>query len=165
MTWENVNLHVNFAVAPVPVPVFSVDSVRFNGLRVVDWFLRELMTKHTDKKEGEEATLWLTFDQIRAIEIDGRPYDVSHVGCTATRARRNKRKWMRWSGDALYDWHTQTFTIPSGGSVIGGFVEMDFTAWDDFNGDMPEKIGFCRVEMHVELGWNDSIAVPDLMSL
>lgn len=164
-TWGNLILNITFPTAPVPVQGFALENVRWNGLRVIDWFMKEFLTTQSDKDEKEVATVALTFDQVRKIEIDGTNYDVVGLACTATRVFQKKRRWVTWTGDALYDWHTKTFTIPPQGSVVGSSIVTNFVEWDDFHGEIPDKVDFLRCVLHAEQMWNDSVQVPDLESL
>jgi hypothetical protein len=63
---------------------------------------------------------------------------VSGIDCIATRIRQNKRKWVSWRGDAFFDWHAESVTIPSGGEVTSDWVDADITTWPDYDGEIPE---------------------------
>src|SRR5207244_2129525 len=48
-----------------------------------------------------------------------------------------KRKWVTYSGQAFFDWHTGKVTIPPGVKVDTRPVGEDLFLWDDFAGEIP----------------------------
>jgi hypothetical protein len=112
----------------------------------------------------------LKFKEQRNIEIEGKEYPVIGIACIATRIYRKKKKWMNWSGDALYDWHTGQFSIPPNGVLVGSAFERDLSAWADYDGEIPELEsvpGFLHGIVHSTQKWDNSKDndVPDLRSL
>jgi hypothetical protein len=170
--WTKVRLQIHFALPPAPMATFDSSTVKWDGKPVINWFLRELFTTHRkETKEGEHA-LKLVFDEQRNIEIDGKEYAVTGITCLAIRVCRKKRKWVNWSGDAFYDWHTGKFTIPPGGTVVGSAVEPDLSAWPDYEGEIPElgkgaAPGFLRGIIYNTQEWDHDKdnEVPDLASV
>src|SRR5262249_45603829 len=105
------------------------------------------------------------FNQIRPFEIDGTIQELAGVSFTATRLFQNKRTWMSWSGDAFYDWHTNSFTVPANGTITSGYIDTKLVTWDDFDEEIPDTVRFRRIEGRGEQVWNYSVAVPALLSL
>lgn len=171
-TWTNVRLIIHFAETPAPMASFDGKTVKWAGKPVINWFFRELFTTHgAETKEGEH-TLALKFNEQRNIEIEGKEYPVIGLSCVATRICRNKKKWVNWSGDAFYDWHTGKFTIPPSGTVVGSAIEVDLSTWPDYDGKVPEferesYPGFVRAVIYLTQKWDNSQypEVPDLSSL
>jgi hypothetical protein len=170
--WTNVRLVIHFTVARAPIATFDSNTVKWKGKPVVNWFLKELFTTYAEEAKEGEYTLQLKFDQQRNIEIEGQEYPVMGISCIATRVYKKKRKWVNWSGDALYDWHTGQFTIPPGGVIVGSAVETDLSEWPDFEGDIPgiesgSRPGFVRAVIYEVQKWDNSKdnEVPDLGSL
>lgn len=177
--WTDVRLVVHFATTPSPVATFASNTVMWNGKLVINWFLKELFTTHSEEtREGEHA-LQLKFDTEHNIEIEGREYPVTGITCIANRVYRKKRKWVNWSGDAFYDWHAGQVAIPANGVVVGSAVESDLSAWPDYDGEIPElgKVaipGFIQVVLCNTQKWDASkdnevpnldIAVPRIVPL
>lgn len=170
--WTNVRLVVHFAVTPAPISAFNSNTVKWKGKRVINWFLKELYTTYAEEAKEGEHNLQLKFDQPRNIEIEGQEYAVRGITCRTTRVCKKKRKWVNWSGDALYDWHTGKFTIPPKGVIVGSAVETDISEWPDFESDIPDigsssEPGFMRAVMYNVQKWDNSKdnEVPDLRSL
>jgi hypothetical protein len=93
-------------------------------------------------------------------------YVVSGVACTAKGVYAKKKKWVNWSGDAFYDWHAGTMSIPPKGEIIGSPVETDISAWDDYAGEIPDHPeGFLMVVLYNRQTWDDTIPFVDLTRL
>lgn len=170
--WTDISLTIQFALPMAPIPTFNAASVRLKGKPVANWFLKELFTTYGDETKPGPFTIALHFDAIRNLEVDGKEWPVSGISCTAFRVFRKKRKWVSWSGDALYDWHTHKISIPANGTVVGSAVETDLDAWPDFDGDIPnvgEPIpdGFVRAVLVSAQKWDPTmdVDVPDLENL
>lgn len=170
--WTNVRLVVQFAVAPPPVAAFESSYVKWNGKPVINWFLRELFTTYGEETKEGEHSIKLTFDSPRGIEVNGEEHSILSVACIASRVYRKKRKWVNWSGDAFYDWHSGRFTIPPSGTIVGSAIETDLSTWQDYNGEISEPgkgdaLGFIRAVLYNTQKWDPSKddEVPDLGSL
>ncbi|MCK4488380.1 MAG: hypothetical protein KAU38_16670 [Desulfobacterales bacterium] len=163
---------IYFAVEPSPIATFDANTMKSNGKSVVNWFLRELFTTYGEETKEGEHSLKLKFNQQRNIEIENQEYPVIGITCIATRVHQKKRKWVHWSGDAFFDWHTGQFKIPPKGTVVGSAVETDLSAWPDYDGEIA-KIGECvapgfiRAVLYNTQKWDNSKdnEVPDLGSL
>lgn len=168
--WVNIRLVIHFALPNAPMAGFDANTVKWTGKPVMNWFLRELLTTHRDEAREGEHTLSVTFDQPRQIEIAGSEWPVVGLSCTAERVCTKKRRWVSWSGDALFDWHSGKFTIPSGGTVVGSAIESDLSTWPDYQGQIPDldqqrEHGFLVAILYNVQMWDDSGSVPDLRAL
>jgi hypothetical protein len=140
--WKNIRLRVHFASGNTPstLPTFDANTVKYEGKPVINWFMRELFTTYVNEMPAEENhafTLTLEFDEPREVEIEGKNYLLSGISCQAEKVISKKKKWIHWSGDAFYDWHTNKFSIPPKGVVVGSAVETDLREWDDYDGELP----------------------------
>jgi hypothetical protein len=170
--WINIRLTIYFALPSSPVPTFDPKTVKWQGKPVVLWFFKQLFTTYGEETKPGEFTLTLQFDTTRNLEVEGNEFPVSGISCTALRVYQKKRKWVSWSGDAFYDWHTSQVTIPSKGTVVGSPVEADLHAWSDYEGDIPKPSdpfpsGFMRAVLYSGQKWDatQDSEVPDLKSL
>jgi hypothetical protein len=169
--WTDMLLKIIFASAPAPIATFDSNTVKWNGKPVISWFARELFTTYREESQEGEHTLGVQFAKQHNIEIEGTEYPVIAITCCATRIFRKKRKWVNWSGDAFYDWHTSQLTIPPKGTVVGSAVETDLSLWADYDGEIPEgqemNSGFARMIFYEFQQWDNSKddEVPDLSSL
>jgi hypothetical protein len=162
-------LVIQFAPAHAPMATFDSNKVMVGGRPVINWFLRELFTSYAEETVEGEYKLDVGFDKECDIEIEGKEYPVTGIACIATRVCRNKRKWVSWSGDALYDWHTGRFTVPPNGTIVGSAVESDLSAWPDYDGEIPELRNetaamFFRAVLYGVQKWDPAkdSEVPDL---
>lgn len=172
--WTELRLTVFFAkdVTPPTLPAFDANTVKWQGKPVINWFRRELYTTYRDEhapKTDDAYVLTITFSEPRCIEIEGRDYRISAIACHAKRTKTKKKKWVYWSGDAFYDWHTQEFKIPPTGVIVGSMVETDIREWDDYSGELPDlsgndRQGFIRAIVYNRNRWDESLNTdtPDL---
>jgi hypothetical protein len=136
--WGSVRLHVNFTGTTVPTNDFKTEEVKWQGKPVEQWFIKELLSgKYDDLVDGDSITLRLVFSEVRNLEIGGSAFPVNALACTATRIRKNKRKWVTWAGDAFIDWHEGNLKVPPGGKIVGSAVETDISLWDNYDGEIP----------------------------
>ena len=175
--WTNIRLTVHFAdnETPSSLPTFDANNVKWQGKPVVNWFIRELYTTYKDEKPtetGKVFNLTLKFDEPRYVEIEGEEYLLSAISCQAEKNLTKKKKWVYWSGDAFYDWHTNQFTIPPKGTIVGSAIETDLREWDDYDGELPDLTkkqysGFIRAIVYSKQKWDESLNenTPDLSSL
>jgi hypothetical protein len=175
--WTNLRLRVHFAAKenPTTLSTFDANTVKWQGKPVINWFTRELYTTYKDEKPAEAGkafTLGLEFDTPRKIEIESKEYLISAIYCQAEKVQLKKKKWVYWSGDAFYDWHTGQFSIPPKGSIVGSAVESDLREWDDYDGDLPELnkdkcSGFAKAIVYEKQQWDESKNedTPDLSNL
>ena len=167
--WVDVRLIVHFAVSPAPIGAFDSKTIKWDKKQVGLWFLRELFTTRSAETVEGEHTITVKFKEARNIEIEGKEYPVIGLSCVATRICRNKKKWVSWSGDAFYDWHTGKFTVPPNGTIVGSAIETDWSVWPDFDGKLPDFSnksypGFMHAIIHFNQKWDISQdpEVPDL---
>jgi len=170
--WENVRLRLNFSTLPAPTKIFNPNTVKWKGKPVGLWFLRELFTAHDEETTEGEYILEVISDQLQNIEVEGKEYSVRSISCDATRVCRKKKKWMCWSGDAFWDWHSGKFTVPPGGTLVGSAVDTDLSTWSDYDGEIPNigegtSIGLIQGVLHLSQKWDKSLdsEVPDLRSI
>jgi hypothetical protein len=157
--WTKARLVLHFTRSPAPLATFDSGTVTLAGKQVVNWFSRELQTTYANvTMEGEHA-LEVAFGREQNIEIAGEEYSVTGISCIAVRVYRKKRKWASWSGDAFYDWHSGQIAIPPGGTLVGGGVETDLTAWPDYEGELPGigenvDLGLPFLMLHSKQTWD-----------
>lgn len=168
--WLNLRIGIN----PLPHPEFlrNVDpnDILVDGKPVAKWFLRELLTKYQDKTEEQDHTLTVTFSEPRVLTCAGKRVEVAQVFCIARRQYTRKRRWVTWSGDALYDWHQGAFTLPDKGILRGSVIETDLDAWPDYDGLLPDETGgpkqinFATATLVKQQKWleSENSQVPDL---
>ena len=170
--WENIRLHVHFALPKPPITAFGSDTIKWQGKQVLKYFLKELLTTYQEEKDAGDFAFTVKFDETRQIEIEGIEWPVSEISCTAVRVYKKKKRWVSWSGDGLFDWHSNKFTIPPGGTLYGSGVETDLTTWPDYEGELPVQgeqpsLGVAVATFYASQKWPESEndQVPDLSVL
>lgn len=170
--WKLIRLSFESVGLAPAVDAFNPYELLVNGLPAANWFIKELLTKYRDFDEPGNHTLTVTFGTPLAITVCGQPVTVSALHATVERVVKKKRRWVSWSGDALYDWHTESFTLPAGGWLIGSAVETDLSLWpDDHAVDTAncavDSVGFIRLHVVAFPKWDPELdpQVPDLASL
>src|SRR5262245_16958328 len=103
----------------------------------MDWFYKQLFTTYQEKTKEGPFAFGVKFAQPSLLDFDGKEYPVTALECYAIGVYIKKRKWVSWSGDAFYDWHTGRFTIPARGAVYSSPVEENPFLWDDYEGEIP----------------------------
>jgi hypothetical protein len=135
--WTDFMLYVNFADPAQKPELFVAEEVLWQGKPVFNWFKREFFVTYRDRTPDGDATLNLLFDQITNLEIKGQHYPVTALSCSATGVFMKKRKWVTYSGQAFFDWHTGKVNIPPGVKVDTMPVGEDLFLWDDYAGEIP----------------------------
>ena len=138
--WLITKFLVNVVDNDKPADGFDIESVTYEGKPVIHWFRRELSTTYKESKDIGVHSLTVSFDTPRQLSINGRLYNVDWLACDINRTCQKKKKWVSWSGDALYDWDKQQYTIPPKGVIVGSSVESDLSKWDDLDGEIPEPV-------------------------
>ena len=170
-TWANLRIGFN----PMPHPKYLDgilgSAIQIDGKLAQRWFFRELVTKYQNELLCQDYTLSVKFESPRELHCDGEAILVDEIFCIATRKLIKKRKWISWSGDAFYDWHQGSFTIPPHGVLTGSAVETDLSLWPDYDGPLPSEpecaekpAGFIAVSLVTQQRWDESEndTVPDL---
>jgi hypothetical protein len=165
--WSRARLAIQF-VPPRVSETFDSRDLTFEGKPILNWFIRELLSQQDRiSPEGEHSTT-LQFKEPRVLQLKGQDCLVAAVRCHAICEHRKKRKFVSWTGDALYDWHSELVTVPAGGELVSVWVDMDLSTWPDYDGDIPapEDSSGARVASMVLYGlepWVSNDAdVPDL---
>ena len=171
--WSNLRLRVHFQSKDPPISNFDGNTVKWKGKPVINWFLKELFTTYSEIEKEETHSFTLKFSEPRNIEIEGKEYPLVGISCIVDREIKKKKKWVYWSGDGLFDWNENKFTLPPKATITGSAVETDLREWDDFNGELPvleeksKSIDFINVNASYQQKWDTSkdIEVPDLDEL
>ena len=165
--WTNIQLKVIFADPQNRTTGFRANSVKWQGLPVMDWFYKQLFTTYQEKAKEGPFAFRVEFDQPKLLDFDGKEYPVIALECYAIGVHVTKRKWINWSGDAFYDWHTGRFTIPAQGAIYSSPVEENPFLWDDYEGDIPTaaEAGGIRGVFYFGQKWDDTTHVPALETI
>jgi hypothetical protein len=178
--WQGGPLTVHFDGALPAIPPFRSESVLWQGKPVINWFLREFLTKYGDRTVEGECVLNVQFDEVRHLTIAGEDYPVRALSCTATRIHRKKRKWVSYTGDAFIDWHEGNINLPAGANIVSSAVATNLSLWDEYDGPIPgfdgkpapvpernkiQMVDFLHMVFLDVQKWEPSKEVPDLDQL
>lgn len=165
--WANIQLGVHFADPQNRTAGFQADSVKWQGLPVMNWFYKQLFTTYREKIKDGPFGFGLEFDPPIPLDFDGKEYPVKALECHAIGVSIKKRRWVNWSGDAFYDWHTGRFTVPARGTVYASPVEENAFLWDDYEGELPTitEAGGILVILDFAQEWDETTPVPPLETL
>ncbi len=171
--WTNGRLTLQFESKDSPITQFDTNTVKWKGKPIINWFLKELLTTYSNVEKEGTHYLTVTFSEPRDIEIEGTEYKLTGITLSADREYKKKKTWIYWSGDALYDWNENKFTIPPKGIITSSVIDTYLIDWDDFNGDIPDfteesnVTGFLNGVMYSQQSWDQTKDddVPDISEL
>lgn len=164
--WSKMKLELKFVADDPPVKQCSSTEVTRQGQKALDWFRRELATKHRYAEKLGWANLWVTFDKKRLFRVGEQRCYLRGISCHALRVCEKKKRWVTWHGDAFYDWQNGVVKIPPKGGVTGEYLSTDFSDWEPYEGDIPSGAGPLDLRLKVYLCDCDKEAdVPDLAVL
>jgi hypothetical protein len=170
--WSNIKLAVYIESGELPRSGFKANTINWQGKPIINWFLKELFTTYSNETKEDRFVLEIRFKKPRNVEIEGNEYSLTGISCSADREYRKKKKWVYWSGDALFDWNSNQLTVPANVEIVGNWVETDLREWEDFNGDLPKpenyySQGWVNAIMYSQQRWDTSKNedVPDLKEL
>jgi len=141
-SWSKVNLTIHFVRKKAPVIKFRADKVTWKGQKILDWFLKQLVTTcGQEQKEGWFPLQLDNFNKPRRLHIGQKFYLVKGLTCQALRVREQKTKWVQVSGEGFYDWKHKKLIIPPKGVIQTDPIRGDFSDWDDYVGEIPASTG------------------------
>ena len=163
-TWEILKIDIHFAVSPCPFKTFNINTVKWKDKAVINWFWKELFTTYCDENEETTHVLEVLFDKPQNFEVEGQECSLKGITCYANRIIKKKKQWFSWSGDALWDWHTNQLSVPVQGTLTGGAVNIDLSTWEDYDGEILSNHGIADVILSKTQTWDSSKdeEVPDL---
>lgn len=103
-TWTKIGLEVVFADPNNTTGEFDANEVLWQGMPVINFFQRELFTTCRDRTQVGQVTIMVPFDNVTNLVIRGKEYPVKGLACRALGEFKKKRKWVRYSGRAFFDW-------------------------------------------------------------
>ena len=107
------------------------------------------------------------FDQVTNLEIRGKEYSIKALTCTAKGVFLKKKKWVTYTGEAFFDWHSEKIKIPPGVQIHTHPMEADLFLWDDYDGDIPVSIDAKNMKLMRSVfvftqSFDEQLPVPDL---
>jgi len=168
-TTVRIALHLADGQSP-PLEPWEPRALRYDGKPVINWIQQELHSTYQSECTPGDHTYVVTFDQPRTFNIAGHSYILTAIRFTAHRTRQNKKLWVSWSGDALFDWQTRQVAWPANGLLLSSDVDSDMTTWADYDGEIQEMEpwlgGVLQANFRGTFDWKcPSDHIPDLSSI
>lgn len=168
--WIDITLTVHLPDRAPQLPSFDANALTYQGKHVFKWFLRELFTTYGEETTPGPMTLSMKFDEPRILDFGGVERLVVAITCGATRIFQKKRRWVSWTGDAFYDWHTSQLSVPNKASLVSSVIDSNLDTWPDYDGELPAggaPGGIITATLMSSQKWpeSDNDDVPDLSAL
>lgn len=164
--WDQIQLHLRFHGQPAQPSSYKGEEVLYLGKPVVNWFLRELSTTYCHITSSGPFALNAKFDAPVSLTIQNRPYEASEITVTAERICRKKSRFMQMTGDAFFDWQTNSLSVPARGSVTVRGFRSDLSDWEDYDGEIPEIGPYqCVIDRFLACIDLETAEVPDVPSI
>lgn len=165
--WTDFALHVTWADPSPKLDSIVAAEVLWQGRPVINWFTREFVITYRDRTKDGQLSIDVPFDHVTNLTISGKEYPVKALTCSARGVFLKKRKWVTYSGQAFFNWHTGKITIPPGVQVHSQPMEADLLIWEDYQGEIPlledptdKKL--LRAVFVLTQFFDQSLPVPDL---
>jgi hypothetical protein len=169
--WISLPLTVHFTDPNRMTNSFVYNEVIFDGKPVWNWFWKQFVTRLRDRTRLGHCVLNCPFDHPTELQIGGESYLVSGLSCAATGVFVKKRKWVTYTGQAFFDWHSGKVTIPPGATVeTTPFAVDEIAKWEDYRGEIPRLEDttdrkLCRTVALWTQSFDARMPVPDLEKL
>jgi hypothetical protein len=115
-------------------------SLMLEDKPVLDWFMKELATRHSDARES--VRLEVNFKQPVTLHDDSGTHEVTDMLVIAHRICKAKHGMVRATGDAMYDWQSEQFVWPINGVLKFEISDEMIAAWEDYKGKIPTEKNF-----------------------
>jgi hypothetical protein len=135
--WTNMQISLHFrGVSPLAGSYKDVD-VLYAGKPIVNCFLKELSTTYCSIADTEPITLTAKFAMPISVTIKSQPFRLSEITLKAERICQKKKRFMQMTGDAFFNWQTNTLSVPRNGHISVHGLRSDLLDWEDYDGEIP----------------------------
>jgi hypothetical protein len=140
LEWTRLDVTIRCTANVVLDRPLDIDSLTYDGQKIVEWFKKKLSTDHITRQELGWFTCELQFDNPKPMVVNGEIRDVSAIKFSALREARVKTKFVSISGQAFYDWQEQLWKWPSEGFITTETINHPtYHDWDEYEGSIPEN--------------------------
>src|SRR5262245_59045917 len=114
---------------------FRPAEVLVQGTHVLDWLALEL-NKHQVVHETRVCVLHLIFEVPQELLVGSIRTRVDVIEVQTRQVRQLKSRRLLWSGQAMFNWSTGEFIVPSNCSLESEPWKGDMSGWSNL-GDVP----------------------------
>ncbi|MDQ3814979.1 MAG: restriction endonuclease [Armatimonadota bacterium] len=138
--WGDLNVTISGPPGQNVSKPTDLRSLTLEGKRVLDWFMKRLVTHHSDATKA--VRLEVKFKQPVTLQGDNGTQEVTRISVMAHRICKAKRGMVQATGDAMYDWQAEQIAWPIGG-VLHFHCNSDMVAaWENYTGEIPSEKEF-----------------------
>lgn len=137
--WSQLEVSIHFPPEHPPCGPFKAENVLLNGKPVVDWFWKQLYTTYAFVGTETDLPLQVVFKETQQLQIEGELYPVTSIVVKAKRVCDKKKRFVRVTGEAMFDWETSKLSIPAEGKVTFTLPH-GFDDWQEFDGDIEAEL-------------------------
>lgn len=138
--WGDLNITISSPRGQNISKPTDIRSLALEGRRVLDWFMKELVTHHSDATAP--VRLEVKFKHPVTLSSDNGTHPVTGIFVTANRICKKKRGMVQATGDAMWDWQSERIAWPIGGALDFECSSDMVAAWDDYVGEIPAREQF-----------------------
>ncbi len=158
---------IHFPPGHPPPGFFKAENVLLNGKPIIDWFWKQLYTKYPFVTTETDLPLQVVFKETQQLQIEGELHPVTSIVINAKRVCDKKKRFVRVTGEATFDWETSKLLIPAEGKVMFTLPH-GFDDWQEFDGDIEAELAVPKAfillcfEIHQV---DDTAAAKDVIDL
>jgi Restriction endonuclease len=128
------------ANTPLPEAWKHSEVLLPNGKSILAWFENQLCNMQDHLKEETVVGYHAVFKQPTELTVSGSKCIVHNIIMTATRKCLKKRKRLRVTGDAFYNWDTGLVQVPGRAELRTEVFTLDYDDWEEYDGNIDELL-------------------------
>jgi hypothetical protein len=164
--WVNIQADLHFSGRSPQAGSYKGKNVLYAGKPIVNCLLKELSTTYCNLADTAPIRLDAKFPAPISVTIKNQSYQLSQITLRAERICRKKKRFMQMTGDAFFNWQTNTLSAPSDGRISVHGFRTDLSDWEDYDGEIPPTGAYqCVIDRFwgcIDLETAEVAEVPDL---
>lgn len=142
--WRQISISLQFVEQPTEPVTFTVETLKINNKRVLDWYTNHLLDHEEELTEfGWTAGISVVFDSPQMVEIEpGKAYLCSGISFGAELICDKLERLVGISGTGFFNWNSQQATFPPGATIRTDAVPTDFSQWSPRTDENRPPSGF-----------------------
>lgn len=137
--WKTIRMVVHLTSKKSFDGNFDPIAVTRGGRRAIDWFRKLLAIEFMHEEKLGWMGIELRFEKSRKFSIGGVNRFVRGIDFYALRTKRVKTKFIKWSGDAFYDWSEKKVIWPDKGALVSDAIDRELSDWEDYDGEILDR--------------------------
>lgn len=136
--WVNMQADFHFSGVSPHAGSYKGEDVLYSGKPIVNRFLKELSTTYCNVADTAPIRLNAKFATPISVNIKNQSFRLSEITLRAGRICQKKKRFMQMTGDALFNWQTNTLYVPTRGRISVHGFRTDLSDWEDYDGEIPQ---------------------------